>query len=90
MLTSILVLLYSLAGLTLSQAFFECLHSILVRNTEWENIKANLPWLLDAAVCVALDLFVSFSLISHQNILKFFLSIQLFNINFLLTLTLKP
>ncbi|XVF59560.1 hypothetical protein PTKIN_Ptkin07bG0286000 [Pterospermum kingtungense] len=32
--------------------------SILVRNTEWENIKANMPWLLDAAVCVALDLFI--------------------------------
>ncbi|KAJ0039888.1 hypothetical protein Pint_28205 [Pistacia integerrima] len=32
--------------------------SILVRNTEWENIKANMPWLLDAIVCVALDLFV--------------------------------
>ncbi|CAL0331842.1 unnamed protein product [Lupinus luteus] len=31
--------------------------SILVRTTEWESIKANLPWLLDAVVCVALDLF---------------------------------
>ncbi|KAF3439031.1 hypothetical protein FNV43_RR17306 [Rhamnella rubrinervis] len=31
--------------------------SILVRTTEWEKIKANLPWLLDAIVCVALDLF---------------------------------
>ncbi|XVE82687.1 hypothetical protein DITRI_Ditri16bG0026000 [Diplodiscus trichospermus] len=30
--------------------------SILVRTTEWESIKANMPWLLDAAVCVALDL----------------------------------
>ncbi|KAJ9562223.1 hypothetical protein OSB04_007383 [Centaurea solstitialis] len=34
--------------------------SILVRSTEWEKIKANLPWLLDAAACVALDTFVSF------------------------------
>lgn len=34
--------------------------SILVRTTEWENIKPNLPWLLDAIVCVVLDLFVSF------------------------------
>ncbi|KAG8377721.1 hypothetical protein BUALT_Bualt08G0062200 [Buddleja alternifolia] len=32
--------------------------SILVRNTEWEMIKANMPWLLDAAVCVVLDLFI--------------------------------
>ncbi|KVH92571.1 probable vacuolar amino acid transporter YPQ3 [Cynara cardunculus var. scolymus] len=32
--------------------------SILVRSTEWEKIKANLPWLLDAAVCVALDTFI--------------------------------
>lgn len=35
--------------------------SILVRTTEWEKIKANMPWLLDAAVCVVLDLFVSLS-----------------------------
>ncbi|XP_027361738.1 probable vacuolar amino acid transporter YPQ2 [Abrus precatorius] len=32
--------------------------SILVRTTEWESIKANMPWLLDAIVCVALDLFI--------------------------------
>ncbi|XP_076915532.1 vacuolar histidine transporter YPQ3-like [Bidens hawaiensis] len=32
--------------------------SILVRSIEWSKIKANLPWLLDAAVCVALDLFI--------------------------------
>lgn len=32
--------------------------SILVRSTEWEKIKANLPWLLDAAACVALDTFI--------------------------------
>ncbi|XP_020537321.1 probable vacuolar amino acid transporter YPQ1 isoform X2 [Jatropha curcas] len=31
--------------------------SIVVRTTEWDSIKANMPWLLDAAVCVALDLF---------------------------------
>ncbi|KAJ7952957.1 PQ-loop repeat family protein / transmembrane family protein [Quillaja saponaria] len=34
------------------------LASILVRSSEWESIKANMPWLLDAAVCVALDLFI--------------------------------
>lgn len=34
--------------------------SILVRTTEWESIRANMPWLLDAIGCVALDLFVSF------------------------------
>ncbi|XP_062001782.1 probable vacuolar amino acid transporter YPQ1 [Rosa rugosa] len=32
--------------------------SILVRTIEWDNIKANMPWLLDAAVCVVLDLFI--------------------------------
>ncbi|KAM3286315.1 putative vacuolar amino acid transporter YPQ2 [Capsicum chacoense] len=32
--------------------------SILLRSTEWSKIKANMPWLLDAVVCVALDLFI--------------------------------
>ncbi|XP_020997799.1 probable vacuolar amino acid transporter YPQ1 isoform X1 [Arachis duranensis] len=32
--------------------------SIVVRSSEWESIKANMPWLLDAIVCVALDLFI--------------------------------
>ncbi|XP_020217836.1 probable vacuolar amino acid transporter YPQ3 [Cajanus cajan] len=32
--------------------------SILVRTTEWERIRANMPWLLDAIGCVALDLFI--------------------------------
>ncbi|GLT79967.1 hypothetical protein SLA2020_514320 [Shorea laevis] len=32
--------------------------SIVVRTTEWESIKANMPWLLDALVCVALDFFI--------------------------------
>ncbi|KAH9618697.1 hypothetical protein KSS87_006976 [Heliosperma pusillum] len=31
--------------------------SILVRTTEWDSIKPNMPWLLDAIVCVALDFF---------------------------------
>ncbi|RXI07271.1 hypothetical protein DVH24_026407 [Malus domestica] len=35
--------------------------SILVRTTDWDNITANMSWLLDAAVCVVLDLFVSFA-----------------------------
>ncbi|XP_057530250.1 uncharacterized protein LOC130808778 [Amaranthus tricolor] len=34
--------------------------SILVRRPELKEIKANLPWLLDAVVCVVLDLFVTF------------------------------
>ncbi|KAL2966615.1 hypothetical protein AAZX31_16G127600 [Glycine max] len=38
--------------------------SILVRTTEWERIKANMPWLLDAVICVALDFFVSYTCIS--------------------------
>lgn len=32
--------------------------SILVRSTEWNKIKANMPWLLDALGCVVLDLFI--------------------------------
>ncbi|KAJ8485817.1 hypothetical protein OPV22_018302 [Ensete ventricosum] len=32
--------------------------SILLRSIEWERIKANSPWLLDAIVCVLLDLFI--------------------------------
>ncbi|EPS64486.1 hypothetical protein M569_10295, partial [Genlisea aurea] len=32
--------------------------SILVRNCKWEVIQNNLPWLLDAVVCVLLDLFI--------------------------------
>ncbi|KAJ0967690.1 hypothetical protein J5N97_024607 [Dioscorea zingiberensis] len=32
--------------------------SILARSIEWERIKANAPWLLDAIVCVLLDLFI--------------------------------
>lgn len=32
--------------------------SILVRSTAWETIKPNLPWLVDAAVCVLLDIFI--------------------------------
>lgn len=34
--------------------------SILLRSREWEKIKGNAPWLLDAVVCVLLDLFVTF------------------------------
>ncbi|XP_020570921.1 probable vacuolar amino acid transporter YPQ1 [Phalaenopsis equestris] len=32
--------------------------SILMRSTEWNMLKANAPWLLDAVVCVLLDLFI--------------------------------
>ncbi|XP_058777901.1 seven transmembrane protein 1 [Vicia villosa] len=40
--------------------------SILVRTTEWQSIKANLPWLLDAIVCVALDLFIILQYINYR------------------------
>ncbi|XP_061369788.1 probable vacuolar amino acid transporter YPQ2 [Gastrolobium bilobum] len=40
--------------------------SILVRTTEWESIKANMPWLLDAVVCVALDLFILLQYIYYR------------------------
>ncbi|XP_062111836.1 uncharacterized protein LOC133823210 isoform X2 [Humulus lupulus] len=32
--------------------------SILVNNMGWSRIKPNLPWLVDAAVCVLLDTFI--------------------------------
>lgn len=40
--------------------------SILVRSTEWKNIKPNMPWLLDAIVCVALDLFIILQYIYYR------------------------
>ncbi|KAG7544802.1 PQ-loop repeat [Arabidopsis suecica] len=40
--------------------------SILVRTTEWDNIKPNLPWLLDAIVCVVLDLFIILQYIYYK------------------------
>ncbi|KAM0022474.1 hypothetical protein Hdeb2414_s0023g00628981 [Helianthus debilis subsp. tardiflorus] len=47
--------------------------SILVRSTEWERIKANIPWLLDAAVCVALDAFVS-SMLNLYVFIRYYLN----------------
>ncbi|XP_057966718.1 probable vacuolar amino acid transporter YPQ1 [Malania oleifera] len=44
--------------------------SILVRTMEWEMIKANMPWLLDAIVCVALDLFIILQYIYYKSIQK--------------------
>ncbi|XP_038722280.1 probable vacuolar amino acid transporter YPQ2 [Tripterygium wilfordii] len=40
--------------------------SIVVRTREWEKIKPNLPWLLDAVVCVALDLFILLQYIYYR------------------------
>ncbi|KAK4429130.1 putative vacuolar amino acid transporter YPQ1 [Sesamum alatum] len=40
--------------------------SILVRNSEWMMIKANMPWLLDAIVCVGLDLFIILQYIFYK------------------------
>ncbi|ESW28005.1 hypothetical protein PHAVU_003G251100 [Phaseolus vulgaris] len=40
--------------------------SILVRTTEFESIKANMPWLLDAVLCVALDLFIILQYIYYR------------------------
>lgn len=42
--------------------------SIVVRTTEWDKIKANLPWLLDAVVCVVLDLFIILQYIYYRYI----------------------
>ncbi|XP_074575709.1 vacuolar lysine transporter YPQ1 [Curcuma longa] len=40
--------------------------SILVRSVEWERIKANAPWLLDAIVCVLLDLFIMIQFVYYK------------------------
>ncbi|CAL9084282.1 unnamed protein product [Musa textilis] len=40
--------------------------SILVRSIEWERIKANSPWLLDAIVCVLLDLFIIIQFVYYK------------------------
>ncbi|WOH10688.1 hypothetical protein DCAR_0730158 [Daucus carota subsp. sativus] len=40
--------------------------SILIRSTEWDKIKANMPWLLDAVVCVGLDLFIILQYIYYR------------------------
>ncbi|KAM7516615.1 hypothetical protein LguiA_006198 [Lonicera macranthoides] len=42
--------------------------SILVRSTKWEKIKANMPWLLDAVVCVVLDLFIILQYVYYKYI----------------------
>ncbi|KAK3446482.1 hypothetical protein EUGRSUZ_A02167 [Eucalyptus grandis] len=40
-----------------------CLNvSILVRSLDWSKIRPNLPWLVDAAGCVLLDILVSLNL----------------------------
>ncbi|XP_038711011.1 probable vacuolar amino acid transporter YPQ2 isoform X2 [Tripterygium wilfordii] len=56
--------------------------SIVVRTTEWEKIKLNLPWLLDAVVCVALDLFVSFVFIciAIDHMKSYFIAVHLLQI----------
>ncbi|CAI5481081.1 unnamed protein product [Closterium sp. Yama58-4] len=43
--------------------------SILARSMEWRHIKPNMPWLVDAAVCVLLDLFIlcQFAYYSYKN-----------------------
>ncbi|KAL3840335.1 hypothetical protein ACJIZ3_024926 [Penstemon smallii] len=42
--------------------------SILMRTTEWSMMKANFPWLLDAAVCVVLDFFIILQYIFYKYI----------------------
>lgn len=34
----------------------------------WEDLKPNMPWLVDAAVCVLLDLFVSFVFVDFARV----------------------
>ncbi|XP_028058096.1 probable vacuolar amino acid transporter YPQ3 [Camellia sinensis] len=42
--------------------------SIVVRTSEWDKIKPNIPWLLDAVVCVALDLLIILQYIYYRYI----------------------
>ncbi|XP_023732847.2 uncharacterized protein LOC111880658 [Lactuca sativa] len=44
--------------------------SILARSREWEKIKANMPWLPDAAVCVALDAFIIMQYVYYRYFMK--------------------
>lgn len=44
--------------------------SILLRSTEWSKIKANMPWLLDAVVCVVLDLFIILQYVYYKYLRK--------------------
>ncbi|KAL2504131.1 PQ-loop repeat family protein/transmembrane family protein [Abeliophyllum distichum] len=44
--------------------------SILVRSTEWNKIKDNMPWLLDAVGCVLLDIFIILQYIFYKYIKK--------------------
>ncbi|XP_065001217.1 probable vacuolar amino acid transporter YPQ1 isoform X3 [Musa acuminata AAA Group] len=44
--------------------------SILSRSVEWERIKANAPWLLDAIVCVLLDLFIIIQFVYYKLVHK--------------------
>ncbi|CAL9152796.1 unnamed protein product [Musa hybrid cultivar] len=44
--------------------------SILSRSVEWERIKANAPWLLDAIVCVLLDLFIIIQFVYYKLVRK--------------------
>ncbi|XP_010531580.1 PREDICTED: probable vacuolar amino acid transporter YPQ2 [Tarenaya hassleriana] len=44
--------------------------SILARTTKWDTIKANLPWLLDAVVCVALDLLIILQYIYYSSFMN--------------------
>ena len=46
---SIAMFLLAIAG---NSTYFA---SIVVRSTAWEDIKPNLPWLVDAALCLVLD-----------------------------------
>ncbi|GLJ24495.1 hypothetical protein SUGI_0467800 [Cryptomeria japonica] len=40
--------------------------SILVRTLDWEKLKPNMPWLIDAAVCVLLDFFILVQFIYYK------------------------
>lgn len=40
--------------------------SIIVKSLDWEKLKPNMPWLVDAAVCVLLDIFILVQFIYYR------------------------
>jgi len=44
--------------------------SIIVKTLEWKKLKPNMPWLVDAAVCVLLDCFILLQFIYYYKIRK--------------------
>lgn len=52
--------------------------SILVRSLDWAQLKPNLAWLVDAGVCVVLDIFVSYIFAAFDQIIMLHFDFWLF------------